>query len=171
MTDFSQLRAACLAMAVPHAGAVDDRFFELAKPETIIALIDALALCQKSKIDKGYPAPFEECYAAYPPRPGMAKRAAYKAYAARINDGATTAELLAGTRAYAAYCKAKGTEGEYIKSPQTFYGPSEFFRADWTVRRTDGESPRSKKFDPVEHVNKTIQPAGEWDGIIDITPR
>ncbi len=42
MIDYTQLRAAALACTVPHAGAADDRFFELAKPAALVALIDEL---------------------------------------------------------------------------------------------------------------------------------
>lgn len=42
MTDYAKLRAAAEAMLKPHAGAVDDRFFEMWKPQVCLALLDAL---------------------------------------------------------------------------------------------------------------------------------
>lgn len=85
-----------------------------------------------------YPEDFEQCWAAYPPRPGASKMATYKAWTARIKAGATAVEMLSGTRKYAAFVKAERTEQQYIKQPATFYGPGEHFSADWTIAKANG---------------------------------
>lgn len=81
-----------------------------------------------------YPAEFEEAWSLYPARPGASKAATLKAWKARVKAGASVVQMLEGTVKYAAYCKAKGTEPEYIKQPATFYGPGEHYAADWSVR-------------------------------------
>jgi hypothetical protein len=40
--------------------------------------------------------------------------------------------MLAGVQAYAAYVVAMGTEPQYIKSPETFFGPGRHWASDWT---------------------------------------
>lgn len=82
-----------------------------------------------------YTAEFEEAWALYPSRPGASKAATFKAWKARLKAGATAVQMIEGATAYAAYCKAKGTEPEFIKQPATFYGPGEHYAGDWTVRR------------------------------------
>lgn len=106
----------------------------------LLELLDELdrlrASAKPSKAKRNdYPQPFEEVWETYPRRPGMSKPDTYKAYVARINAGATPAELLAGVKRYAAYVKAARTEPQYIKQPSTFFGPGEHYKADWAVVR------------------------------------
>jgi len=75
---------------------------------------------------------FEAAWTAYPNRPGASKAGSLKAWNARIKAGASAAEMLAGVERYAAFCKASGTEPQFIKQPTTFFGPDEHFRSDWT---------------------------------------
>lgn len=89
-----------------------------------------------------YTPEFEEAWDAYPARPGNSKAAAFKAWKARIAAGATPQQMIEGTHKYAAYCKAKGTEPEYVKQASTFFGPGEHFNADWTERRALGAARR-----------------------------
>ena len=55
-----------------------------------------------------------------------------KVFAARIAEGAKPAAMLAGVQAYAAYVLAMGTEPQYIKAPETFFGPGKHWVANWT---------------------------------------
>lgn len=104
----------------------------------LLAAYDALVSAgSKPKKASGYSAEFEEAWTEYPTRPGNSKAAAYKAWKARLTAGATVLEMIEGVRKYAAYCKAKGTEPEYVKQAATFFGPGEHFSADWTVPRCE----------------------------------
>jgi hypothetical protein len=75
---------------------------------------------------------FEAIWAAYPRKPGMSRSNAEKAFAARLNEGAKIPDMLAGVQAYAAYVLAMGTEPQFIKSPETFFGPGKHWQSDWT---------------------------------------
>lgn len=67
---------------------------------------------------KDYSKPFEEFWKAYPR--SIDKGNAYLKYQARRKDGYSEDELLAAAKNYAAECKRKGTEKEFIKHPKTF---------------------------------------------------
>ena len=67
-----------------------------------------------------YPKDFEEFWKAYPRK--VDKGAAYKKYMARRKDGWSPHELLTAAESYAAQCRKKKTEKEYIKHPKTFLG-------------------------------------------------
>lgn len=102
--------------------------------EELLAEFDMLKA--SSAKTTGYTPEFEEAWSEYPKRPGNSKAAAFKAWKASLKRGATVEQLVEGTRAYAAYCKAKRTEPEYVKQAATFYGPGEHYAADWTVAKT-----------------------------------
>ena len=70
--------------------------------------------------EAAYPKDFEEFWAAYPRK--VDKGAAYKKYRARRKDGWSAHELLTAAEGYAAQCRKKKTEKEYIKHPKTFLG-------------------------------------------------
>ncbi|HBP1684339.1 YdaU family protein [Pseudomonas aeruginosa] len=78
----------------------------------------------------GYPQEFETCWAKYPKRAGgNSKKAAHKAWAARIREGVTAEALDAAVQAYASEMIAKGKVGtEYVKQAATFFGPNEHWR-------------------------------------------
>lgn len=78
----------------------------------------------------GYPAEFEACWAKYPKRAGgNSKKAAHKAWAARIREGVTADALDTAVQAYAAEMIAKGKIGtEYVKQAATFFGPNEHWQ-------------------------------------------
>lgn len=80
-----------------------------------------------------YPAEFESAWSAYPQRPGSSKKAAFKAWSARVTAGVGSQVILDGVLRYAAYCLAMKTEPHYIKQPATFFGPGDHFLCDWTV--------------------------------------
>lgn len=110
-------------------------------PVPVLDLAEVLAELAAMRHAGGTAAPskytpeFEAAWSAYPARPGASKAATFKAWKARLKAGATAVQMIEGAAAYAAYCKAKGTEPEFIKQPATFYGPGEHYAADWTVRR------------------------------------
>jgi len=81
-----------------------------------------------------YSLEFEAAWQAYPKRAGgNPKATAYKHWKARIADGATASELLAGVQRYAAYIRATGKLGtEYVKQAATFFGPDRHFEEAWT---------------------------------------
>lgn len=74
---------------------------------------------------------------AYPERNGDYRwKQARGAINARIREGNTFDEILAGTNRYAAYCKATGKTGtEYVKQASSFVGSKEEkpFLASWEV--------------------------------------
>ena len=83
-----------------------------------------------------YPPEFEAAWRLYPRREGgNPKKAALKAWAARMREGIPPGDLLEATRRYRAYCDAKLTTGSpYVMQGETFYGPherwAEKFQAD-----------------------------------------
>lgn len=129
--DFSWLREAATGAGVLNVLEVH------VQPQTIIALLDeldALRAAAKPVKAKDYPPDFLRAWEQYPARPGSSKAATFKAWNARINAGASTLEMMHGARQYAAYVLARGTEPEFIKTAQVFFGPGEHFASDWTVR-------------------------------------
>jgi hypothetical protein len=104
------------------------------KSSTVTELLDELetlrAAAAPAKMKRNdYPAAFEEAWKAYPSRPGANKRATFKAWAARIKAGVIAETMLEGARAYASYIQATG---QHMKLPETFFGPDEHYRNDWT---------------------------------------
>lgn len=79
-----------------------------------------------------YPDDFEAVWAVYPKRPGMNKKNTYKQWCLRLKQGCTVSQMLNGAKSYAEYCQATDTAGQYIKQPESFFGPSEHFDSDWT---------------------------------------
>lgn len=86
--------------------------------------------------DACVPEAFEEAWQAYPKREGSnSRRAAVKAWNARIRAGVDPAELVAGVRRYAAFCAAKGSIGTaYVKQAAVFFGPNAHWSEQWAVQ-------------------------------------
>jgi hypothetical protein len=86
-----------------------------------------------SKQEGDYSAVFLEAWAKYPKRVGdNPKAAAWKAWRARLAQGASEDEMLAGVERYAAFVRATDREGtEFVKQAQTFFGPNLSFREAW----------------------------------------
>ena len=80
------------------------------------------------------PSLFEEAWQAYPKRAGgNPKGKALKAWNARIREGVTADQLIAGVARYAAYSIAAGKVGtEFVMQAATFFGPDRRFAEDWT---------------------------------------
>ena len=176
--DTQALRAAALAEMrtngsyVTHASVEARKAYRKASaPGTIIAILDeldALRAAAKPIKASAYPPEFVAAYdAGRKWRAGSTPAAAFKAWKARITAGADPDAIIAGTKAYAAYCLATGSEK---KMAQTFFGPGDHYTADWTI---PAQAARAGRFDPVAHVNQnSMPPAGDWfDGLVDITPR
>lgn len=70
---------------------------------------------------------------AYPNRAGdQGWRKAVRAAHARMADGHTSAEFIAGARRYAVFCEASGKTGtEFVKQACTFLGPDKAFLLPW----------------------------------------
>ncbi|WP_236616731.1 helix-turn-helix domain-containing protein [Dickeya dadantii] len=97
--------------------------------------------------DGNYSEQFELCWKAYPKREGSnPKNHAFKHFQARVKEGVSPDDLLAGTRRYAAFCAAKGQVGTpYVMQAQRFYGTSREFENSWEVSTTPAPAPRQQK--------------------------
>lgn len=80
------------------------------------------------------PPEFEEVKAAFPKRAGSQPwPQALRACSARLKEGHTWPELLAGVRRYAAFCESTGkVRTEYVMQAQRFFGPNKPFADDWS---------------------------------------
>jgi len=87
-----------------------------------------------------YPQEFEQVWSAYPKRPGANKRAAYKAWKARLQDGASADDILRGVQRYASYCDGQRIDAQFVKQPETFLGPNLHFLSEW-----GGQQPKRKR--------------------------
>ena len=87
------------------------------------------------------PPGFADCWNSYPRREGgNPRKPAMKAFRARVRQGVSPAELLAGTERYAAFIRAKGQEGtSFVKQAATFFGPDEHWREPWDVADQGGD--------------------------------
>jgi hypothetical protein len=94
---------------------------------------------------------FLEFKLAYPERNGDYRwKQARGAINARIREGSTFDEILAGARRYAAYCKAGGKIGtEYVKQASSFIGTKDEkpFLTSWDVQTTGDAIPREERPD------------------------
>jgi hypothetical protein len=80
-----------------------------------------------------YTPEFEAVWQSYPDRPGVSKAGTFKAWKARIREGASVEQMAAGVARYASYCKAMQTEPIYIKQPKTFFGPDLHYQETWVA--------------------------------------
>lgn len=89
---------------------------------------------------------------AYPERSGdQGWRKAVRAAHARMGEGHSAAEFIAGARRYAAFCEASGKVGtEYVKQACTFLGPDKPFLLPW--------HPPNKPESPMERLIRLNSP-------------
>ena len=80
---------------------------------------------QKTEDPKGYTDVFEEMWSVYPRR--TSKKAAFKAWTARVNQGHKTEEMKRAAENYAKQIRQERTEQRYVKLGSTFFGPDEHF--------------------------------------------
>ena len=83
-----------------------------------------------------YESDFERIWQVYPKRAGgNSKASAFKSWKARLREGVSSEEILAGVQRYAAYVAATGRTGtEYVKQAATFFGPDRHFEESWQVQ-------------------------------------
>ena len=81
------------------------------------------------------PSQFDEIRLAYPRRGGGQKWGdAERAYHARLAEGATHAQIIAGVERYSLYLRATGKEGtEYVQQASTFLGRNKGFLEPWAI--------------------------------------
>jgi len=88
---------------------------------------------RKAKAE-AYTEGFEQCWKAYPSRPGNNKREAFKCYSKRIEEGRAEQYLLDRTLYYAAHCDSEGKTGtNFVLQASTFYGCSCRFDDSWPI--------------------------------------
>lgn len=78
-----------------------------------------------------YSPEFEIAWSGYPERPGANKKNAYKAWNARLKAGVDFTQMTLGVDRYAYYVSVMKVEPQFIKQPETFFGPSEHYLSDW----------------------------------------
>ena len=78
---------------------------------------------------------FEAAWKAYPKREGSnPKNKALSCWKARIKEGVTPEQMLAGVAMYAAFCRIKGSIGTgYVMQAVRFFGTERAFDNDWSV--------------------------------------
>lgn len=89
---------------------------------------------------------FEQAWKAYPKRHTSSnKKATYKQWKARLNNGFTVEDMTQGIERYFKFCKAEGQLGtKFVKMPETFLGPNEHFMEEWTVSESGGYDPMAR---------------------------
>lgn len=91
---------------------------------------ESSAVGKSSSQHAEYPESFENTWKHYPKRDGgNPKKAAYKAWRARLKAGASEDELHNGALGYADHLRQRGKEGtRYVQQGSTFFGPDEHYR-------------------------------------------
>lgn len=99
--------------------------------------------CDAPKDDPDeYTQEFEQLWQARPRREGQDnKRKAFKAYRARLREGHTHDEILAGVKAYKRHLEADGKAGtKFVQMTSTFLGPDKHFEDDWSAPKDKPQS-------------------------------
>lgn len=112
-------------------------------------------------VKQDYSADFETAWQAYPKRAGgNPKQSAWKAWSARLREGISAAEMLAGVQRYAVYVTNTRKAGtEYVKQAATFFGPDHHFAESWAVPSQQCSTPaqnRHSGFGQRDYGNTTI---------------
>lgn len=97
---------------------------------------------------------------AYPDRAGdQGWRRAVRAGSARLAEGHTTAEMIAGAERYAAFVDATGKRGtEYVKQAATFLGPDKPFLLPWTLpAKPETDTERLLRLNSARHDDRVIE--------------
>ena len=97
-----------------------------------------------------YPADFEAVWSDYPPRAGgNSKRAAFRAWSARINSGVPAKTIRDGVLRYRRYLERSGKIGtEFVKQAATFFGPDEHYSQKWGEKQSGGNFYEGIEFPP-----------------------
>lgn len=108
-------------------------------PSDLTAILDELDAFKATARQKGkrmdYPQAFEDTWALYPSERQGTKKAAYRAWAARIKSGVEPAEIQLGLQRYLAHAKATGKATQYLYLAATFFGPDEHFATQWAINQ------------------------------------
>lgn len=120
----------------------------------------------KSKTVVSYPEAFEQVWEEYPARPGASKKDAFRAWDARVKSGTDPEIIRMGAIRYSVYCRAVGTDPQFIKQPTTFFGPGEHYLSDWTPParaspRGESEKDRSRRETYEAMTGRKHEPANE----------
>jgi hypothetical protein len=94
----------------------------------------------------GDPPEWDEIRKAYPKRKGDHRwHKALEAANARVREGSTWSELLAGVSRYAAFVRADGKEfSPYVKQAATFFGKDRAFAEPWTIASKPESDPYAR---------------------------
>lgn len=89
-----------------------------------------------------YPEPFERAWSSYPSRDGSnPKVGAYKAFRARVKDGAPVEDLVRAAGHYHQHCQQRDQVGTpFVQQAATFYGPQEPWMEFVDPPRANGKS-------------------------------
>jgi hypothetical protein len=100
----------------------------------------------KEKKEKEYIGEFDAAWAEYPTRAGSnSKPDAYSAWNARVKEGVSPAEMLAGVKRYAAFCHHTGKlRSEYVMQARRFFGPSRQYAEPWAIPADGRGAPGSQ---------------------------
>lgn len=80
--------------------------------------------------NESYPLEFEQFWQQYPRQTD--KTRAFRAWQALLEKGVDAGDLIRAAQHYAAHCRRRRTDPEFIKHPSTFLGPLEVYR-DWVA--------------------------------------
>jgi hypothetical protein len=97
--------------------------------------------------EAGIIAAFDEAWDLYPKRPNNSRMAALKAFMARVKEGVSPDDMIAGVKAYAKYCQAEKTEPRFVKMTSTFFGPNHHFASDFSTSESGQDSDAAKKLE------------------------
>lgn len=106
-----------------------------------------------AQLSTNYPPEFEKLWQAYPKERRKEKKAAYRAWKARLNAGAKPEQLILAATLYAQECKGK--DPRYIKLPKTFLGPDDHW-LEYQQLRGDPTQQFTHQH-PLEDLQKVIQ--------------
>jgi len=114
-----------------------------------------------------YPPEFEEFWQTYPQERRREKKAAYRAWKARLKAGAKPEQLITAATHYAQECIGK--EARYIKLPKTFLGPD----CHWEEYQQPRRTPQAKKYthqrddsELAEAIRRKTVPLGDLHEVI-----
>lgn len=155
-------------------GETESRGFSEAKPTESSSSSSSSSASASPSLQlqpESYPAAFEEAWSAYPKRGGgNPKRAAFKAWNARVNDGVPVEVLQAAAVGYASAIRAAKKEGtEYVLQGATFFGPNERWKEYVGADSVDAVRVRAAEqweFYKARGMTTTIHAAEWWDEAI-----
>ncbi|WP_165856752.1 hypothetical protein [Marinobacter sp. JSM 1782161] len=100
-----------------------------------------------------YPEAFELVWRKYPKRPGSnPKNKAFRAWRARVKDGAAPADILAGTVRYANYIRQTNRQNtEFIMQAVRFFGTSCEYENEWTPPEDPGPNSPHNGFGNIDY--------------------